>query len=187
MHGWRARSTARGFTLIEISVVLVIVGILAGLVTLSIANRPLAERQKFQADRLYQLLRLAAEQAQLQSTEIGLLVGSDGYRFVALDATRRWIPYGDGPLRTRKLPPSFALRLHVEQHAITASRLDPPTASSDDDDARGQAANGTPQILLLSSGETTAFQLDVAASGSKIVYRIASDALGHFTLKQENP
>ncbi len=192
MRPARPRSTAHGFTLIEISVVLVIVGILASLVALSITNRPLAERQKFQADRLYQLLRLAAEQAQLQSTEIGLVVGLDGYRFVTLDATRHWIPYGNGPLRTRRLPPSFKLRLHIDQHAITAQRLGGPVTSGDgtqagaNDDGDNNAQVVTPQILLLSSGETTAFQLDITATGSGMTYRIAADELGHFTIKQEN-
>lgn len=193
--------SARGFTLIEVVVVLFIIGILASILSLSISNRPVSEQQRTEGQRLEKLLQLAADQAQLQSTQIGLLVGQRRYRFVHLDDKRRWVPYASGPLRPRKLPEPFEFRLHVERHAISAQQLSRPNRHGDDGDDSifGQDGDGDttkndssdqkkkpppPQILLLSSGETTAFRLDIIVPGSSDAYRVSSNALGQIKLER---
>lgn len=182
---------SRGFTLVELMVVVFIIGILATFLTLSIGSRPLDARMHTEAERLYRLLELASDQAQLDSTQIGLQLGRNGYRFLYLNDKRQWIPYADGPLRQRELPRPFEFTLHIDQHAIRADTLQSPASnsSSDDDSDNGDDAadkhKPVPQILLLSSGETTAFRLDLIAPGHSLAYRIDCDALGHIKLQQE--
>ncbi|HEU0195845.1 MAG TPA: type II secretion system protein [Nevskiaceae bacterium] len=192
--------TPRGFTLIEISVVLFICGILITFALLSMGDRPLDQRQHTEAMRLEQLLTLAMDQAQLQSTQIGLLVGTDGYRFLYLGPQRHWTPFADGPLRLRKLPHPFELRLRIDRHAITAANLTPAKAPGDDatdePDGTDDSSDGTPaaassaskypvpQILLLSSGEATAFKLDVVAPGHPLVYQLTGNDIGDVKLVQ---
>lgn len=182
---------ARGFTLIEIVVVLLIIGILASVLAISITSRPLDETQHIEAQRLQQLLALAASQAQLQSIQIGLLIGSDGYRFLHLNNQRQWVPYTDGPLRLRKLPQPFGMRLHIDRHAVTAHRLLNPSATDDSTDAAATTPDDgntpkypTPQIVLLSSGETTAFKLAITAPNSDLIYQVSANDLGDIKLQR---
>jgi len=181
----------RGFTLIEISVVLLIVGILATFLVLSIGSRSLDDRMHNEAERLRQLIGLAADEAQLKGLQIGLQVGSDGYRFVRLNDDRHWVIYAsDGPLRPRQLPQPFRLSLNLQGHAIKAADLQQHSDSNDSDDSDVDNGNGNgskkivPQILILSSGEMTAFKLDLGAPHQALSYELTADALGRLTLKQ---
>ncbi|HEX7381973.1 MAG TPA: type II secretion system minor pseudopilin GspH [Nevskiaceae bacterium] len=185
--GRRDGDACRGFTLIEISVVLFIVGILAGAATLSITSRPLQERQHVEAQRLRQLIGLAADQAQLQGRQVGLRVSGDGYAFVSLDDARRWIPFTQGDLRTRRLPQPFTLRLSIEDTTdapsstpVTVDQL--PATDPAVGDASGHRL--APQVLFLSSGEATPFRLDVLAPGEAQDWQVSGDALGNMTLAQ---
>ncbi|HEY6893266.1 MAG TPA: prepilin-type N-terminal cleavage/methylation domain-containing protein, partial [Rhodanobacteraceae bacterium] len=71
---------ARGFSLIELLVVVVIVAVLALAVTLSVAGS--ADRQLLrEADRFESLVRLACEKAEQSGRELGIDVGADGFSF----------------------------------------------------------------------------------------------------------
>lgn len=81
-------AAGRGFTLIELLVVLVLMGVLAGLVTMSAT--PGAQRTlRFEADRLAQLLMLAAEESQVRGAPIRFETDPQGYRFM-LFRDRQW-------------------------------------------------------------------------------------------------
>lgn len=168
---------------------LLIVGILAGAATLSITSRPLQAHQHTEAQRLQQLISLAADQAQLQGRQVGLRVTRDGYTFVTLDDAHRWVPFTEGTLRARKLPPPFTLRLSVDNApenataaSVTADRLAAPDPSRTDGETSDRRQ--VPQILFLSSGESTPFQLDVRAPGLPQDWQLSGDALGNVTLAQ---
>lgn len=177
-----------GFTLIEISVVLLIVGIITTFLVLSIGNRPLDDRMHNEARRLHQLIGLAADEAQLKGVQIGLQLGSDGYRFLRLNNDQRWVIYdSDGPLRPRSLPKPFTLSLYLEGHAIKAADLQQHSDSDDNNDSNSSddKKNVVPQILILSSGEMTAFKLNLGAPNQALYYELSGDALGRLKLKQE--
>lgn len=186
--------TQRGFTLIEISVVLLIVGIITTFLVLSIGNRPLDDRMHNEAERLRQLIGLAADEAQLKGIQIGLQLGSDGYRFLRLNDNQRWVIYdNDGPLRPRRLPKPFTLSLQLQGHAIKAADLQQHSDSNngDSDDSNGSDSSDdgkkkiVPQILILSSGEMTAFKLDLGAPHQVLYYELSADALGRLKLNQK--
>ncbi len=94
-----ARCRAQGFTLIELLVALLIVGVVAGLVGLSVGS---ADRSlQFDAERLAQVLSLAREEAQVRGAPIRLDADDRGYRFVIRRASR-WAPIlDDNDLRAR--------------------------------------------------------------------------------------
>jgi len=149
---------AGGFTLLELLVVLLIIGVTLTMATLAIG--PLLGRRDGgdEAQRLGALVQLAREQAVLQGVEHGLALSRDGYRVLALGEDG-WQPVEGSAYRARTLPPPFRLRLTVEGRGVELA-AEPPDE---------------PQLLLLSSGETTPFALELA--GAERVCTLVGDGL----------
>ena len=98
-----------GFTLIEMLVVLMIMGLFLGLV--STITRP-DERAvlRLEAERLAQLLDFAAAEAQLSGKSIAWTADEPGYRFWRLGEDSAWSEIRDGELlRARTLPQGIAV------------------------------------------------------------------------------
>ena len=97
-----------GFTLVELLVVLLVMGLAAGLIgTLA---RP-GERAllRVEAERLAQLLDLAAVESRLTGKPIAWTADGARYQFWRWRDDAGWIEARDGPLRTRDLPPGMAV------------------------------------------------------------------------------
>jgi general secretion pathway protein H len=82
-----------GFTLIELMVVLMVIGVVAGMVTMSAAPSPQRELRA-DADRLAQLLSLAREEAQVRGAPIRFEADGSGCRVVVF-RDREWRPITD--------------------------------------------------------------------------------------------
>jgi general secretion pathway protein H len=143
----RGSERLRGFTLIEILVTLVIMGLLAGLAALSVGGT--AERAaRDEADRLLQLLFYASDEATMQGEELGLLVEEESYRILRLDPeTETWQAASEKPFGEHTLPGGLTLEIELG---------DAPRAGR----AGSDPENPVPGILLLSSGEISAFRMD---------------------------
>lgn len=177
------RSLASGFTLLELVVVVLIIGIMATLVTLSIGNRGLDDRLEVESKRITQLMQLAEDEADLKGLAIGLRFAPDGYRFVAVDNTRKWVDYAQsGALRPRTLMQPFYADLKVEGRAVPAAVDKPDKAAGKDDKDEGLK----PQILLLPGSQMTAFTLDLRAPNYPSYFHIEGDALGRITRERRN-
>ena len=91
----------RGFTLLELLVVVAILGIAAGVVSLSVSpsdDRLVVE----EAERLAALFRLAQDEARITARPLTWEADTRGYRFVGRDGVRGDNP--DDPLRPRDWP-----------------------------------------------------------------------------------
>jgi general secretion pathway protein H len=161
----QSKRNARGFSLVELLVVVVIVGVLALAVTLSIASG--AQRQLLrEAERFQALTGQACAQAELSGREIGIVLDPGGYSFRLLGGTE-WQDFPDGSeFRARRWIDGLQARL---------------TREGRDVDLSGARA-ASPQLVCFSSGELTPFAL-VLALGDAPHYRVsgAEDA----TLKTE--
>jgi general secretion pathway protein H len=162
---------ARGFTLVEVLVVVLIIGVILSFAVLSIGSRSLDDQLEQEARRLYQILQLAHEEAESQNLQLGLHHTTAGYLFVVQGDEGRWQPYANsGPLRPRSLPQPLTIALYVEGRSV-------PPAS----DMPEEGASLDPHAYFLSSGEVTAFDVDLSAPGLPTYYRIQADAFGRLS------
>lgn len=202
----------RGFTLVEILVVMVIIAIIIAFAGLSLGGRSLDDRMETEARRLEQLMKLAADEAQLRGEEVGFRYTTAGYEFLVLGLDGRWLRYDTGPLRSRTLPPPLEIQLRVEGKLIPpaeaplpgirsaqpaaadAAKPDPALATPEDadgpdaaDDEAQEAAQAAlkaaqPQVFLLSSGEATPFVLDLRLPKHPSFFRLQGDLLARVAL-----
>lgn len=161
-----------GFTLLEVMVVVVIIGIMVTFASLSIGSRGLDDRLQLEARRVTELMSLAADESVLQGVELGFLQTEAGYQFLTLK-DGKWIPAGDGPLRSRELADPFFMALTVEGRRV------PPYK----DDGKTEVK---PQVVLLSSGESTEFTLDVRAKDFAPHYVVQGDVLGRVKMERKD-
>ena len=163
----------RGFTLIEVLVVVVIVGIMATLAVLSVGSRSIEGRLADEARRLHELMLLAGDEAVLQGMELGFVQTPEGYEFLVL-REGKWQPLEEGgPLRRRAVSRPFYLQLRVEGRPV-------PPAQPDE-----KREEPKPQVLLLSSGDATEFVLDLRAEQHGAYWRLQGDVLGHLKLERK--
>ncbi len=142
----KPRANQSGFTLIEILVVLIIVGLLAALAVFNMAGSSQQRELENTVQDLYLLMQTASEQAVLNNSELGLLLDEDSYRFVAFqDDTGEWEMSGERLFRSRPLPEWLVLTDYIENDA--------PRLTSSEDQLR-------PDVVFFSSGETTPFILE---------------------------
>lgn len=133
---------AEGFTLLEVLVVILLIGIILSVASLSLDSGAAARGLQQEAERLHQLLRLAAEEAVLNQEEWGLALDEQGYRFLRWEGGQDWQPLDEDVFRARSWPAGLVWRL--EQNLDTAT------------------AENAPQIAIFSSGEMTPASLLLA-------------------------
>ena len=113
----------KGFTLIEILVVLFIVSLLTGLV---VANLPAFVSQadfEEEAERLKFVFEYGHETAQVDAVEIGVELAPDSYGFVIFDESRQtWISSDAPELKTPRVTPRSNFRAHHRRRAFTIGR-----------------------------------------------------------------
>lgn len=182
-----SRSRQTGFSLLEIMIVVVIVGIVVSVASLSLGILSNDRDLKIEADRFMALAEVAQDEATMQGREFGIELMTAGYRFVEYDALAgRWadIP-GDDILRLRALPEDVEFELYLEDKRIV---LDDDPAEFDDPeslDTRTSAQNYSPHLLIYSSGDATPFELRVLRRYRDQVVVLRGDALGG--LERVNP
>jgi general secretion pathway protein H len=98
--GLRRVRQARGFTLLELLVVMVLAGILLSIVTVSVTPDQRQQLQR-EAQRVGQLFALASDEARIRQVPIVWEADLTGYRFVTEVGGERRLVTGDDLLRER--------------------------------------------------------------------------------------
>ena len=150
----------RGFTLIEVLVVLVIIGIMVGLVSVRMMPED-NDRLRTEAERMALLLEQARDHAVVAGEPIGFSVEQGHYRFWVRDAENQWVPLGgDELLRQRPLADG------VQLAALQVNRA--PLAEGD-------------RLLFLPTGSNEPFTADLALNAARA--RIHGDRLGRVSIE----
>jgi general secretion pathway protein H len=169
----------KGFTLIEILVVLFIVSLLTGLV---VANLPAFVSQadfEEEADRLKFVFEYGLETAQVDAVEIGVELATDSYGFVIFDeSSQTWMPADAPQLKHHTLPEGLILALTTEGEPL---RLIEPTEETQASNDTGMSNAPQPELLLLSSGETSIFELSLVAEDGWWM-GLSTEGFGDFVL-----
>ena len=189
----------RGFTLIEVMVVVLIIGILATFASLSIGNRSVDDRLQSESKRLEQLVAYAAETAQVQGVEIGIRSTTEGFEFLAQDNQGLWQPIGEGILRPRQIAEPFYIELWVEGQKvkpIEVDRVKERELAENDKKAKEKSDaeldlssspknRPKPQVFLLSSGDASEFAIDLKLKNYASYYRLECDVLTRCKLERQ--
>ena len=174
------RQFERGFTLIEILVVVIIIATVSSIALLSMNlvgdDRDLDTERK----RLAALLEVVQDEAAMQGREFGLELLQTGYRFVEYDPlTAQWGEVlGDDLYRLRQLPEGIELELYVEDKRIMLENDPQVFENSDDDTMRTGIEDYTPHLLLSASGEITAYEIRLRRFDSDQELVMRGDILG---------
>lgn len=176
-----------GFTLIEIMVVIVIIGIIVSSVVLSINTDKLAEHMEIEMNRLRALINLAREEAILQDYDMALAIKEDGYSFQWYDIKQqKWLPLDDGPVfRERKLPPGTEMVLVIED-LPTTDKPDRPGLSRDKDDkdkTKQDEDEPVQRVVIFPSGEIFPFELILRKEDESLQFKLVANPDGEVNLE----
>lgn len=153
--------------------VLVLIGIIAGFMVLSIGDGGKSAKLQEDSRRLAALIDMAGEDAVLQTVEYGVQLRKGGYRFFVSKEPGEWLPASDKLYRERSLPETVQLTLTIENL--------PVVLNEEWDDAmtkEGEKQQYKPQIILFSSGERSPFEIQVGTEDEPPSYRVNGDLIG---------
>jgi general secretion pathway protein H len=172
-----APQPSRGFSLLELLIVVTIIGIFAGAAVLSLGVVGRDREIERETLRLQSLLSLLREEALMQSRDYGLLFNASGYEFFLYDHQRAaWLPApADNLLRQHKLPPALRLTLTLENRELVL----PPDFETQDKDAP------EPQVVLLASGELTPFEIAIDRPPRSGRFILTAQLDGKFKTQQD--
>ncbi|UTW45575.1 type II secretion system minor pseudopilin GspH [bacterium SCSIO 12696] len=175
-------STARGFTMVELLVVVTVVGLIATIATVAIFSDSTHQQLRRLTAQLQGQVELMAEEAQLNGATIGLLINRDEddiwsyrWRTELAQADRQadqteadwWLPLAG---EARQLFPPISFPAGVELELRFADVNGPPVDIDDDEPV--------PQVLFFRNGEITPFQLQLISSAGDSHFQLQGDLLG---------
>jgi general secretion pathway protein H len=150
----------RGFTLVEILVVIVIMAIVISLAVLSISVTGRDTQIDQESQRIEGLIDMLHERALIEGHDFGLRLEPSAYEFVAYDTRRgQWMAL-DQEREFRRLKPS---------DPNLASDVPPP-----------------PQLAIAASGDSTPFRITLVRDETKARALISGDSLGRLTRRSSD-
>lgn len=185
----RPRQRLTGFTLLEVMMVVLLIGILSGIAMLGL-NFGGPERQlDSEAGRLSALLEQVANEAVMQNREFGLKLDENSYRFLCLhEEKQRWQECEqDAGLGRHTLPEGLKLSVlqakHLSLDTTASAAIDEKNAAASTEPERAKLE---PDVLLLSSGESSPASLRMTVAERPEQFRdIRLDAIGRVQLQDE--
>jgi general secretion pathway protein H len=164
-----------GFTLLEVMLVLLIMGLATGAVVLSYTGESGRDLLKKQTQRFQVVFNMASDYAVLNQRQLGLRVENDNnsYFFMYLDETQKWQKLEfDNTFAEHQLPELFSLELFLtglpwetDKSLFSSGVFDEELSVSNDAVEIGNEEEKElepPQVFIFSSGEITPFSVTLA-------------------------
>jgi len=183
-------SREAGFTLVELMMVIFVVGIMAGLVVMTVGSNTARELKK-DATRMQQLLVMAQDEAEFSGREIGFFIDDrqKTYGFLFFDEQAlAWNILEKDSFNQRELPESIQLSLDVDGAPVDIRKIykdaQGKSESLDnwlttDDKKTAKRNKNTPTLIFFSDGHYTPFRLQVGNKQLKdTVFSIVGDGFG---------
>ena len=145
-----------GFTLIEILVVILIVGITLSFALIAFGDFGQRRRVLVSADQFKNYVQLVQQQAILDSSILGIHIKQNSYQVYQWSASGAW----------SRMPSNRAFH---EQHALSGVVFhyrDTPSKP------------GVPQIMINASGEMTPFTLNIGSASQKAIITVIGEKNG---------
>lgn len=180
MHLYRCNDNAsmslfshnKGFSLIEIMIVVLIIGISASMAVLYIDNSD--DRLKSEAKRLFGMAQLARDDAIIKGQSIAITIDIKDeiaqYNFSHFE-NGKWVALNDKPYRLIKLSHDIKLRSILSNSVIT-----------ENSNSRGSTLDNKDLIYFLPTGESSEFQIWLSNNNTE--YVLSSTFLGELSLKR---
>jgi general secretion pathway protein H len=158
----------KGFTLLELLVVMMLLGIILSVAVISIGDRR-SDDLKFEIERLHQVMRLAHEEAILNQEVLAVRFYPHAYEFQVLEE-EEWQPVDT---------PSYMLLHELDEQFVFELEQDGIIVLLDEKDGG--------RVLLSSSGEMTPFSLRLALVDGSLAYQLTGSLLGELELEKYDP
>lgn len=156
-------SAQRGYTLIEILIVLFIISIVSTVALLTIGRSDTRDMENF-VQEVTQMISLAEEQAMLNPTVLGLTFDKENFYFNSLQKNN-WQPVEDKNLNEHAIPSNLEVTIEGQ-------------AAKPDSEQRSAVSRLDPQIVISTNGDVTPFIIYVGKKGQKPRYVIRGEANG---------
>ena len=164
------RSGTSGFTLVELLVVVVLIGILSSFVVLSVDVDQQSRELEAAAKQIRMHLNSASQEAILSGYPVGLSVEDDSLVFL-LPGEKEWeVQLENEALPVVTVNPRWRMTLHTE--------LQPADLGVDN-----LGGKVFPQALIYSEGYADPFNILLVADTDSISYRISTDGARLFSIE----
>lgn len=164
------RHAPAGFTLLEMLVVIVIIGIVLTFAVLGIGGDRRGEELARESQQFAELLRLASEQAVLRGEEWAVQIEPEEYRFLIYTDDKWALQQDDDLFRSRALAKDTRLDIQLEGRDVVLE----------------SSQEFKPTLLLLSSGEINPFSAEFAADTTEQRFQVRTDAKGHIQWQEDD-
>jgi general secretion pathway protein H len=170
---------SKGFTLVEILVVMLIIAVVISLTVLSVTSTGRDGQLDEESRRIEGLVGLLHERALLEGRDFGLLIEPAAYQFVVYDTRRNlWLMLDqEREFRHRDLPKGISFQLQLDSQTVVIKPIDRNLSNG---------APPNPQIAIAASGEGTPFRLILQRDATQAKTAVDGDALGKVSREGSN-
>ena len=166
----RTPGSEQGFTLWEILVVVIIVSVSVSFILLSTSFSSGSTNLKALGSDLGKTVRLLYQEAIFENRNYAISLNPQGFSVLEYDG-EKWVGSTQSFYRKLKFSEAQRSQLLIEELVVKAVKQDDPV----------------PHILILSSGEMTAFEWNIIDNHSKASVTISADFLGNILVTDPVP
>jgi general secretion pathway protein H len=170
---------SKGFTLVEILIVMLIITVVVSLTVLSVSSTGRDSQLDEESRRIEGLVGLLHERALLEGRDFGLLIEPSAYQFVVYDTRRSlWMMLDqEHEFRHRELPKGISFQLQLDSQTVVIKPIDRNLSNT---------APPNPQIAIAASGEGTPFRLVLQRDATQAKVAVDGDSLGKISRESSN-